>query len=239
MANDYGNYDNILAGLNDFLIAAVKDFLPDYSGASSLQKINTNDAKTIGKTLVSNALKVIQYVGDATDKNILSSFYQKNGESAALSESNLEGAMIPLLIACLQNNIKDLKPIHLDKWDKCDDAEGVAGIILQEHLAYILPQNDYSQFVTVGSDGYYDVTMESIYAMCRDAVGYVMMQYVPITDKKGSAWSIYNVKGVETYEQQVAAGTDIFSILNSVIAYYANDKGVASLLVVRIIRVTA
>ncbi|MEF2724471.1 MAG: carboxypeptidase-like regulatory domain-containing protein [Eubacterium sp.] len=230
MANDYGNYDNILAGLNDFLIAAVKDFFPDYSGASSLQKINTNDAKTIGKTLVSNALKVIQYVGDATDKNILSSFYQKNGESAALSESNLEGAMIPLLIACLQNNIKDLKPIHLDKWDKCDDAEGVAGIILQEHLAYILPQNDYSQFVTVGSDGYYDVTMESIYAMCRDAVGYVMMQYVPITDKKGSAWSIYNVKGVETYEQQVAAGTDIFSILNSVIAYYANDKGVAPLL---------
>lgn len=230
MANQYGNYSNILAGLNDFLVAAVKDFLPDYAGAASLQTINTNDAKTIGKTLVANALKVVQYVSDATDKNILSSFYHTSGDSAALSESNLESAMVPFLIACLQNNIQDLKSIHYDKWDKCDDAEGVAAVILQEHLAFILPQNDYSQFLTVGSDGYYDISMETIYAMCRDAVGYVMMQYVPITDKKGTAWSIYNVKSVQTYDEQVAEGTDIFSILNSVIVYYAKDKGVGPLL---------
>lgn len=230
MANQYGYYGNILAGFNDFLVAAVKDFLPDYAGDSSLTTINTNDAKTIGKTLVANALKVIQYVGDATDKNILSAFYHTSGDSAVLSESNLESAMIPLLIACLQNNIQDLKSIHYDRWDKCDDAEGVAAVILQEHLAYVLPQNDYSQFLTVGSDGYYDISMETIYALCRDAVGYVMMQYVPITDKTGKFWSIYNVTSVQTYAEQVADGTDIFSILNSVISYYANDKGVGPLL---------
>lgn len=230
MANQYGDYKNILAGFNDFLVAAVKDFLPDYAGVSSLATIKTNDAKTIGKTLVANALKVIQYIGDATDKNILSAFYHTSGDSAALSESNLESAMIPLLIACLQNNIQDLKSIHYDRWDKCDDAEGVAAVILQEHLAYVLPQNDYSQFLTVGSDGYYDISMETIYAMCRDAVGYVMMQYVPLFDKDDKSWTIYNETSVQTYAEQVANGTDIFSILNSVICYYANTKGVGPLL---------
>ncbi len=40
MANDYSSYSSMLAALNDFLVAAVKDFLPSYD-ASGLTKVNS------------------------------------------------------------------------------------------------------------------------------------------------------------------------------------------------------
>ena len=235
---EYDSYTSILGGLNDFLVAAVKDFLPD-NNWDSLTKIgDTTDAATIATTLVANALKVVQYVADATDKNILSPFYHTYGDGIALTESNFEEAMVPFLIACLENNLDSLLgQIHPDKWDDCKDAEGVAVVALEEYLSNILPDRDYSSLITKDEDGYYNVTLESaILPMCRDAVGYVMMQYVPVTDGNGNDWFVYDAD-VENYEQQLASKTDIFTLLNSVICYYADDgqagqpgKDVAALL---------
>lgn len=228
-ANDYSSYGSIFNALNDFLIAAVADFLPDYD-TSELAKINTDDEATVATTLVNNALKVVQYVADATDKNILAPFYDEYG-NIALTETNFEEAMVPFLIACLENNIPDLEHVHKDKWDACKDAEGVAVVALEEYLSYILPDRDYSTLITKDPDGYYNVTLESaILPMCRDAIGYVMMQYVPVTDASGNYWNIYEDTAVTNYDGQVAAGTDIFTLLNSVVCYYADDRGVAALL---------
>ena len=230
-ANDFSNYSSILAGFNDFLVAAVKDFLPDYDASALATTGNTTDPTTISTTLVSNALKVVQYVADATDANILAAFYENYGPEATLSEETFEEAMLPFLIACLENNLDSLMgQIHKDKWDACDDAEGVAGLALQEYLAYILPENDYSSFVEKGEDGFYDVTLEDLLAMARDAVGYVMTQYVPVTDGNGNPWSIYDVTAAQSYEEQVSSKTDLLSLLNSVVVYYANERGAGALL---------
>lgn len=231
MENDYSKYDSILDGLNDFLVAAVKDFLPEFE-ASQLTLTNSDPTpSTVATTLVGNALKVVQYVADATDKNILSAFYHNNGDGVALTETNFEEAMVPFLIACLENNLDGLLgQVHKDKWDACNDAEGVAVVALEEYLSYILPHLDYSSMITKDESGYYDVDLDTILAMCRDAVGYVMTQYVPVSDANGNPWSIYDVTTAQTYTQQVESGTDIFSLLNSVIVYYANDKGAGSLL---------
>ena len=224
-------YTSILAGLNDCLIAAVKDFLPEYADVTSLTPCNTTDAATIATTLVGNASKVVQYIADATDKNILSGFYHTYGDAAVLSEANFEEAMLPFLIACLENNLEDLLGfIHKDKWDACKDAEGVAVVALEEYLSFSLPDRDYSSLITKDENGYYNVTLESaILPMVRDAVGYVMMQYVPVNDGAGNAWSVYDAD-VQTYAEQQASGTDIFTLLNSVVCYYATTKGVAPLL---------
>lgn len=231
METSYQNYTSILGAFNDFLVAAVKDFLPDYDAAALATTGNTTDASTIATTLVQNALKVVQYVADATDENILSAFYHNNTAEAVLSETNFEEAMIPFLIACLENNLPDLLGhIHTDKWDACKDAEGVAAVCLEEYLSYILPHLDYSAMITKDGEGYYDVSFETILAMCRDAVGYVMTQYVPVTDGNGNDWSIYDVATAQTYAQQLETKTDLLSLLNSVVVYYANEKGAGTLL---------
>lgn len=231
MNNEYSNYTSLLGGLNDFLVAAVKDFLPGYDASALVTTGNNSDPATVAKTLVANALKVVQYVADETDKNILSAFYHGEGDDAVLSEENFEEAMVPFLIACLENNLDGLLgQIHKDKWDACNDAEGVAAVALEEYLSDILPNLDYSSMITIGEDGYYDISLDTILAMARDAVGYVMTQFVPVKDGNGNDWSIYDVTTAQTYEEQKSTKTDIFSLLNSVIVYYANDKGVASLL---------
>lgn len=231
MENEYSNYTSLLGGLNDFLVAAVKDFLPGYDASALTTTGNNSDPATVANTLVANALKVVQYVADETDKNILSSFYHNNGDGTALTEANFEEAMVPFLIACLENNLDGLLgQIHKDKWDACNDAEGVAAVALEEYLSDILPNLDYSSMITIGEDGYYDIDLDTILAMARDAVGYVMTQFVPVKDGNGNDWSIYDVTTAQTYAEQQASKTDIFSLLNSVIVYYADDKGVASLL---------
>lgn len=232
MKNEYSNYTSLLGGLNDFLVAAVKDFLPGYGASALTTTGNNSDPATVAKTLVANALKVVQYVADETDKNILSAFYHNNGgDDAVLSETNFEEAMVPFLIACLENNLDGLLgQVHKDKWDACNDAEGVAAVALEEYLSDILPNLDYSSMITVGEDGYYDISLDTILAMARDAVGYVMTQFVPVKDGNGNDWSIYDVTTAQTYEEQKSTKTDIFSLLNSVIVYYADDKGAGSLL---------
>ena len=85
MANDYSSYSSMLAALNDFLVAAVKDFLPSYD-ASVLTKVNSDDPGNVAQTLVGNMLKVLQFICDKTDANILGAFYHENGEGTALTE---------------------------------------------------------------------------------------------------------------------------------------------------------
>jgi hypothetical protein len=249
--NSYSSYSSLVAGLNDCLVAAVKDIfvdsdniyvntvgdtsVPEMTLTNNFKTIDDDAAITISSTLVSNALKMVQYVADTTDQNILNGFY-KNGGSV-LSEDNLEEAMIPLLIACVsQVNLgsKLSETIHPEDWNACKDAEGVAYVCLKEYLSYILPSKDYSVLVSKDSNGYYVASLEgTILPMARDAVTYVMQGYVPVTDVSGNAWD------VET--RKVQDENTLLELLNSVICYYAdnytyadgrsdNALGVASLL---------
>ena len=228
MATAFDNYDSIVAAFNDFLVAAVKDFLPGFD-ASTLVTSDSDDPATIATNLTNNICKFLQYICDATDANILAKFYKENG-NVALTEQNIETAMIPFVISLIQQNFGDIKQIHPAEWDRCVDAEGVAYVVLKEYLSYVLPDKDYTTNVQV-VDGAYVVDLEdTIIPMCRDAVGYVIAQYVPVEDGDGNYWSIYNETQIGTYDEQVAEGTDIFTLLNSVVDYYGNEKGVASLL---------
>lgn len=232
--DEYSNYNSIVAGLNDALVAAVKDIFinnsdrPNVYGDNDLgtlatvnpTTIDSSAAVSIADTLVSNALMVVQYTADATDSNILKAFYDTYGESATLTESNLEEAMVPLLIACIgQINLNGYKMeeyIHPEDWDGCKDAEAVIYVALEEYLSYVLPDKDYSTPVTVADDGTITATLDgTILPMARDAVAYVMQGYVPIYDTAGEEFNVY--------DRAVDDSTTIFDILNSVICYYGGD----------------
>ena len=230
MANDYSSYSSMLAALNDFLVAAVKDFLPSYD-ASALTKVNSDDPGNVAQTLVGNMMKVLQYICDQTDANILGAFYHENGAGTALTEANLEGAMIPFAISALRNIPDFKKGIHNEDLDACDDAEGVAALALQLYLGYVLPDHDYSSLMQKGADGKYDVTLDNLLLMARDAVGYVMSPYIIMHDKDGNLWN------PET--ATLNDGVSLFDLLNSVVVYYAGTdtfkdgeqgKGLANLL---------
>lgn len=230
MDNEYHNYSSLPAALNDFLVAAVKDFVPGFD-ASKLNKTGSEDAATIASTLVGNMFQVLQHIADATDKNILSAFYRENGAGTALTEANIEGAMIPFAISALRNIPDFKKGIHNEDLDACDDAEGVAALALQLYLSYVMPEKDYSSLMTKGADGKYDITMNTLLLMARDAVGYVMSPYVVMHDKDGNLWS------PET--ATLTDGVSLFDLLNSVVVYYAGTdtfkdgeqgKGLANLL---------
>ena len=230
MANDYSSYSSMLAALNDFLVAAVKDFLPSYD-ASGLKKVNSEDPGNVAQTLVGNMLKVLQFICDQTDANILGAFYHENGEGTALTEANLESAMIPFAISALRNIPDFKKGIHNEDLDACNDAEGVAALALQLYLGYVLPDHDYSSLVQKGADGKYDVTIDNLLLMARDAVGYVMSPYIIMHDKDGNLWN------PET--ATLNNGVSLFDLLNSVVVYYAgtdtfkdgeHGKGLANLL---------
>lgn len=227
---EYANYSSMVAGLNDALVAAVKDLFPQRSNiigtrpematTGDLKTIDASSIKTIVSTLVGNACKMVQYTADATDANILKAFYTKNGTSATLSETNLEEAMIPMLVACIgQINLgagKLEKIIHPSDWDGCKDAEAVAYVCLKEYLSYSMPKKDYSSLVTVDNDGTIHATLEgTILPMARDAVAYVIEAYVPLTDANGNSW--------KTESADVNSSTTLFDLLNSVICYYAGD----------------
>lgn len=135
-SNGYSSYSSLTAMLNDVLVAVVKDLFP--TGSENGKNIDADypalattgsaDTQTVVGALVDNTMKVLQYTADATDKNILNGFYKGGG--TVLAPSNLEEAMIPLLISCIGNvwlngngSLADL--IHPSDWDKCRDAEAV------------------------------------------------------------------------------------------------------------------
>lgn len=243
--NAYDSYGSIVAGFNDCLVAVVKDiFVTSDNVIGSLPELSLTSSSNpteIAKTLVGNAAKVIEYTADATDENILKAF-RTNHPGVALSESNLEEAMLPMLAACIgQVNLGDAplgELIHPEDWNACDDAEGLAYLALREYLSYVLPENDYTVLVNVDktnggyTGGKIDATLEgTIMPMARDALGYIMEPLVPLFDSNGDPWKAENSKVDDT-------STTIFTLLNSVIYYYADDMtvktgktmGVASLL---------
>lgn len=229
-SESYSKYSSMAAGFNDALVAAVKDLFPQRSNVigtrpemattGDFATIDAAAIKSIVSTLVGNACKMVQYTADATDANILKAFYAKNGASAALSEKNIEEAMIPMLVACIgQVNLgagKLEKIIHPSDWDGCKDAEAVAYVCLKEYLSYSMPNKDYSKLVTVDSDGTINATLEgTILPMARDAVAYVIEAYVPLEDENGNTW--------KTESAAVDSKTTLFDLLNSVVCYYGGD----------------
>ena len=95
----------------------------------------------------------------------------------------------------------------------------------------MLPDHDYSSLVQKGADGKYDVTIDNLLLMARDAVGYVMSPYIIMHDKDGNLWN------PET--ATLNDGVSLFDLLNSVVVYYAgtdtfkdgeHGKGLANLL---------
>lgn len=229
-SESYSKYSSMVAGFNDALVAAVKDLFPqrdnvigtrpEMTTTGDFATIDAAAIKSIVSTLVGNACKMVQYTADATDANILKAFYAKNGASTALTEKNLEAAMIPMLVACIgQVNLgagKLEKIIHPSDWDGCKDAEAVAYVCLKEYLSYSMPNKDYSKLVNIGSDGTINATLEgTILPMARDAVAYVIEAYVPLEDENGNTW--------KTESAAVDSKTTLFDLLNSVVCYYGGD----------------
>lgn len=214
---------------------------------SDFTSITSTETGKITTTLVNNALEVVQYTADAIDANILKAFYDANGEKAKLSEANIETAMVPLLIACIgEINLdgagKLCDMIHPKEWDSVKDAEGIAYLALKEYLSYVLPNYDYSPLITYDDQEKIVASLENtILPMARDAVAFVMQTYVPVSDGKGNAFSVENKKPGDAgyYVNGYASGTynktdangqganDLFTLLNSVVCYYA-DKYTSS-----------
>ena len=247
-------YSSMVAALNDLLVAAVDDIFVNRANVSNVDNLPTltkvgstygsitsAEINEITTTLINNALQMVQYTADAIDANILKAFYDANGANAKLSEANIETAMLPLLIACIgQINIdgKLCDLIHPRDWDACKDAEGIVFLALEEYLSYVLPNYDYRQLITYDDQGKIVASLENtILPMARDAVAYVMEGYVPVYDGNGNMYKVENKKPGETgyYVNGYASGTynhaganDLFTLLNSVVCYYADRKTVTA-----------
>lgn len=241
------SYPNIVAALNNGLVAAVKDLFPNSTniGLGRNNHVDTNLTRPvlaetgtnpgiseIASTLVSNTMKIFEYAANAADENILSAFYHNNNitdktSSTHLTEANFEEAMIPLLVGCIKI-VDATKSIHNEDFDMADSAEDVAYLALREHLSYSQPKKDYDQLVTTKSGSYeaaYDVNgdgnnsmfEDAILPMCRDAVGYLLSSIVPCRDKNGNVWDFEN-------SDPVSDKTTLFDLLNSVVCYYASTE---------------
>lgn len=233
---------NIGSGTNYTTIAnTANDFIADLASKVFIKgcpELTMNSAADSYNSIVPNVLKVVQYVADSTDKNILNKFYTDKGEGTALTEENIEEAMVPFLISVLKASLEGfdlINMIHDSEWNACATAEDVAFVCLKENLSFSLPNRDYSKLPGATIDpktGKYAATLEgTILPMCRDAVVYVIDGLVPI-DMNGTASGGRFVlpDTVQTYEEQVKTKTTLFDILNAVVCTYAEDKGVASLL---------
>lgn len=247
-------YSSMVAALNDLLVAAVDDIFvkrPNVNNVvkrptltkvgSSYTSITPTQIDEITTTLINNTLQMVQYTADAIDANILKAFYDANGKDAKLSEANIETAMLPLLIACIgeiniDGKLCDL--IHPRDWDACKDAEGIVFLALEEYLSYVLPDYNYRQLISYDSNNKIVASLEkTILPMARDAVAYVMEGYVPVYDGDGNMYKVENKKPGDAgyYVNGYASGTynkaganDLFTLLNSVVCYYADRKTVTA-----------
>lgn len=241
------SYPNIVAALNNGLVAAVKDLFPDSTniGLGKNNQVETNltrpvmaetgtnpTVSEIASTLVSNTMKMFEYAANAADENILSAFYHNNKitdktSSTHLTEANFEEAMIPLLIGCIKI-IDGTKSIHDEDFDMAKSAEGVAYVVLREYLSFAQPKKDYDQLVTTASgsyeaavdvngDGNKSMFEDAILPMCRDAVGYLLSSIVPCRKANGDVWNFEE-------SDPVKDKTTLFEILNSVVCYYASTE---------------
>lgn len=232
-AGNFSKYTSLVAGFNDCLAAVVKDLFPNSANignanvpamtlTGNFATVDDAAVRTIARTIVANALNLVQYVADAADENILKAFYINKGANAKLTEENLEAAIIPLFISCVGNvNLGDKlsELIHPSDWDKCRDFEAIAFVCLREYLSYILPEKNYDGLVQIKTDidgEYYAATLQgTLLPMARDAVVYVMDGYVPVTDKNGNEWRVE--------DRPVSDSATLLELLNSVICYYADN----------------
>lgn len=226
--NDYDGYGSMVAALNDCLVAAVKDIFVDCDNVvgtfPTLRTTSSSDPATIADTLTQNALDVIEYTADAIDENILLKYKTAHPDVAQyslLTEENVEEAMMPLIASLIGEvwltkvPLKNL--IHPDEWDAAKDVEAIAYLALEEYLSYVLPQNDYSVLITRNADNTINATLEgTILPMARDALGYILEPIVPLTDANGNVWKAEESQVTDT-------DTTIFTLLNSVLCYYADD----------------
>ena len=237
-------YDSIPSAINNALVAAVKDFFPEsnhigmtidgeYVSLTRPEMATTEgvNSQTIASTLVTNAAHMFEYAANAADENILGAFYAADSSRNILalnnlSEANFEEAALPLLISCIkQLSITDV--IHNDEWDTCVDAEGVAVTALAEYLSYVIPDKDYSPLYKVNDDNAlvanFDLNGDNkqelftdvLMPMARDAVGYLLQSVVTVRKADGTEWSIYT-------SDPTKDKTTIFTLLNSVLCYYAS-----------------
>ena len=244
-AFDNDAYSSIPAALNDLLVAATKVIFPESANigfqgaergvvATDLHVPNmvttgnmdltgsgrTANIRTSAETLVSNALAMFEYAANAADPYIFNEFYKKhnityNG-TTNLTEGNFEEAAIPLGIAAVVQNVNMADTIHYEDWDKVKDAEGAGYLALAEYLSYVLPDRDYSGFVTYDADGMIEADFDTcIMPMARDAVGYVVQAFVPVRNTDGTEWNVYDTT--------TADDSSLWDLANSVVCYYASD----------------
>ncbi|MBE6719383.1 MAG: carboxypeptidase regulatory-like domain-containing protein [Ruminococcaceae bacterium] len=244
-AFDNDEYSSIPAALNDLLVAATKVLFPESSNigfqgsergvvATDLHvptMVTTGNMdltgsgkaaniRTSAETLVSNALAMFEYAANAADPYIFNQFYKDhnityNG-TTNLTEGNFEEAAIPLAVAAVVQNVSIANTIHHEDWDKVKDAEGAGYLALAEYLSYVLPDRDYSNFVTYDADGKIEADFDTcILPMARDAVGYVVQAFVPVRNTDGSEWNVYDTTTSDS--------SSIWDLANSVVCYYASD----------------
>ena len=231
----YDNYSSLVDALNDALVAALRDLFPVSSNINgtypTFATIGAGDdvdlaateegRRSLASTITGNAAALVQYVADSTDANILKAFYDNGGTT--LTEANIEEAMVPMLIATVGQlefgGRRVIDIIHKDDLDKAKDAEAVAYLALREYLSYVLPKNDYdgATYATWGEDEI-EVSLDQLLLMARDAIVYVIEPYVPVTGSDGELWKA---------EDQSHTNDSIFTLLNSVVCYYADDYTMA------------
>lgn len=239
----YTNYTSLVDGLNNALVAACKDIFVNRDniyykevGDKSVPTLGTTSkgasTATIASTLVANAAMLIQYTADTMDQNVLKKFYINHGESAVLSESNVEEAMMPLIISLIgQVNLNGFKLIDClhpsDLRAVGNEAEGLVFLALEEYLSFVLPDKDYRGVLVnvnetsitakkdVDGDGKATMLNDVILVMARDAVAYVMQGYVPFNGKDMLPWY--------PDQRDIDDPSTIFDLLNSVVCYYAGD----------------
>ncbi len=162
--NSFNASGTLISQIDDVLVAAMADLFPNSKNNTVGKTVETDGEYSVTpmtlpalaadstgtvagtvSTLISDAAKVLQYAADATDANILNSFYAFNGANTQVTEANLEEAIIPFAISALKH-WSLTEPIHDSDWDKVSDIESGAVVALSEYLKYVYPDRDYSQY---------------------------------------------------------------------------------------------
>lgn len=206
-----GNAYGLLKEMLSFIFPTFNNWAP----ASATQNV-----QGIVDEVIASAGNLIKFVGDSACEGIFAGY-------DVINEANIEEAVLPLIKAIL-GEVDITKHIHEDEWNKCDDIEGLLYVALAEYLKFALPQYDYSCLAPV-VNGKYDVTVADLLPMARDAVAYVMQASVPIIDKNGNRWDVFE-KGGTKNGALVDSTTTAFDMLNYVVCYYAEESGIAQLL---------
>ena len=271
--NTFDSTGTIIGQVDDALVQAMSDLFPTSTniGATTydqatdtygvtpatltgLQTCATETVSDVVSTLITDAGKVFAYAADATDANILNPYYAVHGKQA-ITEANLETAIIPFAIAALKQWNLTASVLDSD-WDKVCDIESAAVVALSEYLKYAYPDRDYSDYYTYAQE---DVTVDGnvvathkyivaknnehlledvIVPMAGDALAFVLdAAGVPVYVQTDNNTAKTEVNGGTVLDPNnytfFGKGTGlnnlIWQTLNGVACYFAVDKGIAGL----------